>query len=89
MHNSGAITIVAPSAINDDIRVYSKVRTTYTISPQDGRVHINEWKEFMEKEHHSSRGDMMQFVLFTGLSGVFIFTFHIRIFPWSNYVSIK
>jgi hypothetical protein len=78
MHNFGPITIVAPSTINADIRVYSKVWTTYTISPLDGRVNINGWTEFMENEDHLRMGDTMQFVLFTGISGVFLFTYHIR-----------
>ena len=78
MYKFGPITIVAPSTINADIRVYSKVCTTYSISPQDVRVHVNRWIEFMEKEDHLQIGDTMQFVLFTELSGVFLFCFHIR-----------
>ena len=81
MFKFGPITIVAPFGTNSDISIFSKVITPYTISPLDGRINVNGWKEFMEKEDYLQIGSMMQFVLFTRHSGVFLFAFYIHHIP--------
>ena len=70
MRDFGNITIVC--------HPYSKVRTTYDISSEDGRILVNGWKEFMEKEDTLKIGDTMLFMLYRGNAGVFLFAFYIR-----------
>ena len=70
MYDSGNITIVC--------HPYSKVRSTYTISPDDGRILVNGWKEFMEKEDTLRIGDTMLFMLYHGNKGAFLFASYIR-----------
>lgn len=57
----------------------TKVKTSYTISEDDhGRVTINGWKEFMDKEPNLGIGHKMLFILYLGFeSGAFLFVFHI------------
>lgn len=70
IHDYGNITVVC----HPD----SKVRTTYAISPDDGRILVNGWKDFMEKEDTLRIGDTMLFMLYRGNAGVFLFAFYIR-----------
>ena len=70
MQEYGNITIVC--------HPYSKVRTTYAISPDDGRILVNGWKDFMEKENTLRIGDTVLFMLYHGNKGLFLFASYIR-----------
>ena len=70
MHDSGNITIVC--------HPYRKIQTTYAISLDDGRLLVNGWKEFMEKEDNLRIGHTTLFMLYHGKKGLFLFAEYIR-----------
>jgi hypothetical protein len=68
MEDSGEITIVCDE--------FTKVKGSYTISPEDGRICVAAgWKEVMEKECFLKIGDKMFFMLYVGSAGPFIFAY--------------
>lgn len=70
MHDHGDIIIIGHPDIT--------VRTTYNIWADDGRVHVNGWKDFLEGVDHLKIGDTMLFMLYSGNRGIFLFTSYIR-----------
>ena len=73
MFEVGDMTIVTPP--------WTKVKGSYLISADDGRVCVNGWKEFMEKEEFFKVGDNMLFLLHLGTGGPFLFVSEVPYIP--------
>lgn len=70
MAEYGDITIVCDK--------YTKVKGSYSISPEDGRVCCAGWREVMSQEEDFRRiGDKMFFMLYVGRKGAFLFAFYV------------
>lgn len=59
----------------------TRVDGYYTISPDDGRLCVTGWKDFMKKENNLKMGDKMLFMLYIGIEGVFMFASHVPELP--------
>jgi hypothetical protein len=70
MADYGDITIVCDQFI--------KVKGSYTISPEDGRVCCVGWRDVMlQDEDFWAIGDMLFFMLYVGCKGAFLFAFYV------------
>lgn len=73
MSSSGDITLVChPNTV---------VKSSYTISYDDGRLCVNGWKEFISKIPSLKIEDKVLFLLYIGNSGTFLFVSYVPTLP--------
>ena len=70
MADYGDITIVCDQ--------YTKVKGSYSISPEDGRVCCAGWRDaIIRDEDFRGIGDKFFFMLYVGRAGAFLFAFYV------------